>query len=189
MCNQMLIETCCNFGKFELVNGLFIGILSSVLATIIVLTIQYLHRKSVFKKKFLILEGEYEGYGYSDSYPTKLNTNESQSNASIKYIERNKLKIYVKHDERKWTGDLIMESENFGTIVWKYDSEKADEHNFGFKRCYVWKDNDANKLFLYLIGESQLDGTYNGLLEGDNKELLKRILKSNREVFIKSALF
>jgi len=97
---------------------------------------------------------------------------EPASEARIKYKQNNILSITLTSLEAKnsetgehlvWDGEMAMESENFGTVVWRYTNLPKPQHRFGFKRCIVKEEFD--KVYVYLVGEE---------IEGYGKEVLIR---------------
>lgn len=169
----------CAFDSCELINGLGLGIVASL----IVLAGQYLIKRLQYERKYKYLEGEYHGYGFQAADPT-LRESKPQSKARILYLRENKLHIEVEHDRRKWKGDMIMELETSGSIVWRYDPHNSAEFNFGLKRCIVKRTDGM--VHLLLVGEPMMDGTYKGQFDGHGDELIKRMLKPNKELFLKT---
>lgn len=169
----------CVFDSCELINGLVLGLGASL----IVLAGQGLITRAQFKRKFRYLVGEYEGYGFQAADPT-LRESMPQSKARIEHLNENKLSIEVVHDGRKWNGDIVMELETSGSIIWRYDPRSSAEFNFGLKRCIAKKTEGS--VHLLLVGEPMMDGTYRGQYEGRVDDLIKKMCKPNKEVFIKT---
>lgn len=137
-----------------------------------------------FRRKFKYLEGEYEGFGFK-STDTTMRMSNPQSKARIKHLHHNMLQIEVEHDSRKWKGDIVMELETSGSIVWRYEPHDAAEFNFGLKRCIAKRTNGVAHLLL--VGEPMMDGSYKGQFEGRGDELIRMMFKPNKEVFIKTS--
>ena len=70
-------------------------------------------------------------------------------------MSRNILRIEVEHDNRKWNGDIEMENEAYGTVVWRYTDYPENQHMFGYKRVSVISETD--RVLLYLVGERPVD--------------------------------
>jgi hypothetical protein len=172
-----MIIMICLFDKCELVNGLLLGVFSSIIATLIVLgTISFRN-----KKKFSKAVGEYLGYGYiknKDNQPNDLIiSDEPHSKVIITYLKQNQLRIELTDLEsppkNKWIGTVFMELENYGSIAWKYDIYKSEKiggnkHKFGFKRLII---NDSMEgIYIYLISENIGSGEtyYNEVLKNVN---------------------
>jgi len=172
----------CTFSCCEFINGLLLGTIASLFGATIVLLCQ----KIILRKRYKFLEGKYDGYGFRDDDLT-LRKQDPQSKAEINYKNDNKLEIIVSHgsgnNQRTWSGMITMELETYGSIVWQYKSEQDYEFNFGLKRCIVKRENE--KVYLLLIGESLMDGTYKEQFEGNIKEIIVNALKPNKELFIK----
>lgn len=171
----------CAFDSCELINGLVLGALASTLSTIVVLAWQRRARRFEFERKFKYLEGAYDGFGFQDSDLT-LRKDTIQSKALVTYLKENKLRIRVNHGDREWIGDMIMELATSGSIVWRYEPHNPLEFNFGLKRCIARKTD--NEVHLLLIGEAMMDGTYKEQFDGKGDELIREVLKPNKEIFI-----
>jgi len=166
----------CIFDQCALINGLLLGLSTSAIVSIITYVIVNRKNKKVLKKKYGTPEGEYLGYGFERKYPDKPDsplkktlTNEPISTATIKYIKDNILSISLKHDEKVWTGEIIMESETSGSVAWRYINLPLDngkeQHWFGLKKVVVRNVEDEKNSYIYLIGDT---------LEGFGKEILIR---------------
>jgi hypothetical protein len=147
-------------------NGFFVGALSSLAAT----ALAHLVGRVSWKKRYGKAEGQYEGKVFKkDTWEL---AEEPVSKAEIEYKQDNVLSIKLtslieKNVDTKeylvWIGEMTMESENFGTVVWRYTNLPKPQHQFGFKRCIVQEEPDA--AYVYLIGEA---------VEGYGKEVLIR---------------
>ena len=75
------------------------------------------------------------------------------------------LNITVKHGEEAfcylWTGEVTMQSEKYGGVVWQYIAPDTMRHFYGFKKLIVEEDFNT----IILIGETD---------KGFGKEVLKR---------------
>jgi hypothetical protein len=131
-----------------LISGFLLGVVSSVLAT--GLTNSYISRRT--RRRFEAAIGNYIGYGFEDENANPLvQMPAPQSEARVRHVEKNILRIEVEHGNRRWDGNIAMEHETFGTIVWRYVDYPRGQHAFGFKRIMVRDEPD--KVYLYLVGE------------------------------------
>lgn len=144
----------CSINIIELLLGFFLGVLASIIASYFVLNKERSNKRKEAKCKWYKYHGIYEGFGYIQGSNSIINP-VPQSKAEIKYIQDNKLTISLKHDKREWTGLIIMDFENFGSIVWQYKPEQKNEHIFGFKRCIFNEEED--RFCIYLVGEPHID--------------------------------
>jgi hypothetical protein len=107
----------CAFDWCSLWNGFLLGVFSSIIATLI--TNWYIARET--RKRFAAAIGNYVGFGFEDDKANPLvRKPTTQSEAKVQYKKKNILQIIVKHGDRTWDGDIAMEHETFGTVVWKY---------------------------------------------------------------------
>ena len=146
-------------------NGLFIGIVASLIASLITFLVTLEKTKKKYKRKFGRLEGDYYGYGYSSEDQDLILNSEPQSLAKIRYLKDNLLQFELKENSPSpnysWSGTIVMELDNFGSIAWKYDiynGEKLgqEKHKFGFKRLIV---NETKSSFcIYLMEENLIAG-------------------------------
>ncbi|MHC4637881.1 MAG: hypothetical protein ACYTBV_10325 [Planctomycetota bacterium] len=123
----------CVFDWCILWSNLFLGIVSSIAATVITFFCVYDRNRKRDRKKFSKAEGEYQSF--------KGDTNELMGKASIKYEGGNRLRIELTHDKkpRTWKGLITMDNEHYGTLGFQYtDNEKE----FGFKRCIITDDGE-----------------------------------------------
>jgi len=171
----------CLLDKCELINGLFLGVISSLFASGITLAIISIKNKKKLKNKFGKTEGEYIGYGYSLEKPDLIIKDLQQSKATIKYLKDNQLNIiltnasdYIKY---QWSGTILLELENYGSLAWKYDIYNGKTtgdniHKFGLKRVII--NEDENNYYIYLMDENV------GLGEQYGKEILIRAKNNTR---------
>lgn len=177
----------CSFDSCQLYNGLLLGVIASLISSIIVIRFEKNRRRKKDKTKYNYLEGNYDGFGFKKDDLTLIDP-EQQSTAKVNYLKDNKLEITVTHnsgdnEQRTWSGIIIMELETYGSIVWRYHPEQENEFNFGLKRCIVKREK--GKVFLLLIGESLMDGTYKEQFDGKTEEVIRKIFRPNKELFIK----
>jgi hypothetical protein len=122
----------CVFDWCTLWSNLFLGIVSSILASGLTALYLYFRDRNRNRKKFSKAEGEYSGDG-------------TGSKASIKYEGGNRLGIELTHDngKRTWKGLITMDNEHYGTLGFQYTDVQKE---FGFKRCII--TDDGEKMFL-----------------------------------------
>ena len=142
-----------SFDLCSLVTGFVLGFVASLVATLIFHWYSLFKIRSTLKPTF----GHYEGYGFKDENANPLIQQDNpQSTATVRYMKRNILSIKVTHGDRVWTGNIMMETPHFGTVVWRYKDLSPPEHSFGFKRVLVCEDE--NSVYLYLLGEEPFGG-------------------------------
>ena len=157
--NKGLLQMECVFDKCELWNGIGLGIISGLIASVMFAFLnRWVREYFYFKKKFGKLNGEYKGFGYSGENEDKVN-NEPDSLATVRHAGENRLEISVTHNSLTWIGEITMNSLKYGLIVFQYKNESVKER-FGFKRCIVEDDFKA----IRVIGEG-----------GYKKELFRKI--------------
>lgn len=129
-------------------SAILLGILSSIVATLITnFCLAYRTRK-----RYDAAIGEYIGYGFEDDNANPLVQKQTPlSKATVTHLKENILRIEVEHGDRKWNGDVAMEHETSGTMVWQYIDLPENEHSFGYKRMLVREATDG--VYLYLLGE------------------------------------
>src|SRR6266568_1446466 len=138
----------CVFDICQLWNGLLLGTLASILATVLVLWFEWYRRKKNLKKKYGKIAGKYLGYGFEHSNEQWPQLNDQpQSEATIEYIRENVLHIELTgppgQEQFKWTGMIEMDLETYGTVAWMYDviggkpAVDGNKHEFGVKKLMV----------------------------------------------------
>lgn len=94
----------------------------------------------------------YVGWGFeNDGAPELVRKPQPQSTARVEYTKRNLLRLHVAHGDRKWVGEVSMENEHFGVVIWRYTDTPSGKEAFGFKRVMVSEQADA--VSLLLVGE------------------------------------
>jgi len=144
----------------DILMNLAIGATGSIIASIIVILYTKRTDKEKVRLKFSGPVGEYFGYGHTTQGNSTISTDKPISEVSIKYEEDNKLKLILKelNSPHQWSGIVAMETENYGTVSWRYDilhDKPVDlyTHLFGFKRLmFVTREN---KKIVYLVGEER----------------------------------
>ena len=166
----------CLFDKCELINGIILGLLSSFLASWFTYLFLRYRQNQIDQKRFKPLAGLYRGQTITDpTKPTDINNPTSQ--ATIEHISNNRLVIqltdYPDSGHNKWIGEITMESEIIGTVIWHYERHEdidlsSREHLFGLKK--IIRREIGTEMFIYLIDKGFPD-TKNNLL----KEVFKKV--------------
>ncbi len=133
--------------------GFAIGVLASLVVAVAFAFGSWWRGRRVLRKRYNGLVGDgYEGWGFVDDQAAELVRNpQPQSRASVEYIAGNILRIHVDHNGRSWTGELSMENEHYGIVVWRYTDVADGKEAFGFKRVMVSTQPGLVKLLL--VGE------------------------------------
>ena len=140
--------------------SLLIGVVASLTASWIAWRLSLRYSRRCYRRKYGRFPGKYEGFGFMKEDGRKLQ-DQPQSQAVIRYQKDNLLLIELEHNDRKWSGFITMETENYGTVAWRYHGLPNDKREFGLKRCIFNLEEDE----IYLIGERPEYG----------KEVLKRV--------------
>ncbi|MEL7834269.1 hypothetical protein [Fodinibius sp. Rm-B-1B1-1] len=143
-----------------LTEAVLIGIISSLTAAFITWGISILYKKLRDWLKFKDLAGTYDGYGYQEDTNEWSLKDEPQSKATINRIRKNILEIQVmsinKNGRYIWKGTIFMDSENQGSISWRYIKWGGVEygnkrHKFGYKKITIVEDDE--NIYFYLSPE------------------------------------
>jgi hypothetical protein len=95
---------------------------------------------------------DYAGWGFVDDQAAELARKPyPQSAGRVEYTKRNLLRLHVAHGARAWVGEVSMENEHFGVVVWRYTDTPPGKEAFGFKRVMVSEQEGVVKLLL--VGE------------------------------------
>ena len=144
----------------ETFQNLLIGVLGSLIATVFFLFYANWSDKRRERKKYAASVGKYNGYGTTVPQGTIIDKNHLLSKVEITYKGGNLLEIILKeHDNpHEWQGLISMESNHYGTIIWRYnilhgENVDANEHRFGLKK-FVYFPKDSKKT-AYLMGDIQ----------------------------------
>lgn len=147
----------------SLINNLVVGATGSLIASFIFLEYTKRKDKQGDKERYGKAEGTYIGYGTTTENGTTINDKSPISDVKIIHLGGNLLQLNLKEKNNKheWEGLISMQSNHFGTIVWRYtilNDEKppSSEHRFGLKK-FVFYPRD-NKKVAYIKGE--LDSGY-----------------------------
>ena len=128
------------------------GVLPSLLASVIAWCFGVQYMKCRYRSRYSRYLGTYDGYQFSKSVRRKLEEAPT-SKAIVSRKADNVLFIKVSHQARTWFGEISMDADNIGSLVWRYTNLPDDKREFGFKRCVFLQDE------IYLIGERPEYGT------------------------------
>lgn len=154
-------------------SNLLIGAVGSLIASGIFL--QYTRRKgkAADKEKYAKASGTYIGYGPKSEGGSTINQDRPLSNVEIIHLGGNLLQLTLKeiNDPHEWQGLISMESNHYGTLIWRYKKLHGkevdmEEHRFGLKK-FVFYPKD-NKKVAYLMGDIQA-GYFSEFLIESNK--------------------
>lgn len=125
------------------------GIISSIIATLVVFGMQYLKTKCESERLYNQFEGIYKCYSYiseddTDS-PQYYETRDNLSRAEIKRSRMKEFTITMRQsNQRAWSGTIVMQSTYFGHLAWKYDDDKRIS---GTKEVSFWKHNGSKVIY------------------------------------------
>lgn len=155
------------------IENLLIGVLGSLIASGLFLFYTRRKDRNAEKEKYAASIGNYIGYGTTVAQGTIIDTARPLSKVEISYEGGNLLKLVLKeiNHPHEWHGLISMESNHYGTIIWRYsklDNEKVnpDEHRFGLKK-FVYFPQD-NKKTAYLMGNIEAGYFNEILIESEN---------------------
>jgi hypothetical protein len=128
----------CQFDSCTFSSNLFLGFISSILASALTILVIHLCKKRKDRKRFSKAEGEYLGYEPRQDNSRELEK-EPISEARVTYEGENRLSIILSHDKgaRTWEGLITMENEHYGSLGFQYTNIPEDQYEFGFKKCIV----------------------------------------------------
>ncbi|XHR93864.1 hypothetical protein ACFJIV_26735 [Mucilaginibacter sp. UC70_90] len=142
----------------ETIQNLILGVASSIIASVLFLFYVSHKDKEKEKKKYAASVGEYIGYGPTVPNGDIVDMKSPLSNVEIIYEGGNLLKLVLKeiNNSCEWHGLISMESNNYGTIVWRYDTLNGnkvdqDKHRFGLKKFVYFPK--GNKRIAYLVDD------------------------------------
>ncbi|MFD2873653.1 hypothetical protein ACFS5N_14300 [Mucilaginibacter ximonensis] len=155
----------------EIVQNLGIGIIGSLIASAVFLLFTNWTYKKDKKKKYSAASGKYIGYGPTEKRGDVINMNRPLSDVKIIYQESNLLNIVLKEreHENEWHGLISMQSNNYGTIIWRYvvlggKKVPSENHRFGTKQfAYLPR---GNQKIAYLIDDIDKTGMDREILIG-----------------------
>ncbi len=147
----------CQFDWCTFSSNLSLGIISSILASVLTLLILRYCNKQKDRKRFSKAEGEYDGYVPCQDKARELKK-ESVSEAKVTYEGENRLRITLTHDKgaRTWEGLITMENEHYGSLGFQYTNMTEGQYEFGFKRCIVSVKGD--KILLINVAPPRGEG-------------------------------
>jgi hypothetical protein len=143
----------CQFNQCEFINiilgGILVGIISSFL--FVFLTDYFKNRK--FNKQYKHLVSDKNNFDW-DSYPMLkddgriIDINTKQAEATV-YLGKGLINITLRHQSRKWHGQVSMSDFGFGTLFFKYENE----YEYGKRDCIIgsYTENGVQYDYIFLI--------------------------------------
>jgi hypothetical protein len=127
---------------------LIVGIVASVIATILTLTAAWIYRRYRDKSLYCRAQGCYNGFVPKEDGAFH-EEGRPDSEAEIRYTGGNHLTVRLTHDldapaKKTWEGLVTMHDRHHGIIAWYYPNDP--QGRFGFKQCIV--DEAAKKVLL-----------------------------------------
>jgi len=119
-------------------------------STLVVLIFEFIQEYRLYKR-LNFLTGDWEEFGIQDRF-----LKGPIAKGKIIYNGGNSLTIELSHDNRKWTGEIIVNKDypHTGTISWAYLPDSGQDHEFGVKEIIIPTERnktDDKYLFLYLL--------------------------------------
>ncbi|MDP3468479.1 MAG: hypothetical protein Q8S11_09105 [Daejeonella sp.] len=144
VCGHLLNYSC---GLKPIILNIIQGAYAS---TLVVLIFEFIQEYRLFKRLNL-LTGDWEEFGIQDRF-----SDGPIANGKIIYNGGNSLTIELAHDNRKWTGEIIVNKDypHSGTISWAYVPDSGQDHEFGLKEIIIPTERnktDGKYLFLYIL--------------------------------------
>lgn len=166
----------CEFNSCEFINVVFGGIITGIIASVLLAWITNIISVCSFKRKYKHLKSIPDKFDWT-AYSMKKEdgrVREDSPNGSSVNIDIKKGRIYLtlkQNDGRKWLGELNMDRFGFGIVSYKY----VDKHEYGKRECFIGSYTEGGKTFDYLFltptndkiytikktGEDNLSGEYN----------------------------
>ncbi len=135
-----------------IIKSLSSGVISGLIATILFILLQRVVKRITFKKRFKHLTSSdkeaFDWIGYSmlpENSRIKGDLNGATANILLK---ENKVLIRLRHNDREWEGELLMERFGFGVVTVKY----KNEHEYGKRECVIgsYTENDMTYDYIFL---------------------------------------
>lgn len=175
----------CKFDLCELWNMLFGGIVIGIIASFLFVGITQLIAKCKFKKKYKFLESKstdvFDWIAYSMKSENGRIKEETPNGSSVN-IKINQGRIYlhlVQNDKREWHGELLMDSNGFGIVSYKY----TDAHEYGKRQCTIGFYQEGGKKIDYLFLSPLNDRIYYINNHGDKSTV---VYNYGDEIFIRA---
>ena len=141
----------CNFDLCEFYNILFGGIIIGIIASFLYIFLDNNLKQIRFTKKYRHLkshQNKFDWTAYSMSKENGRVRNESPNGAIASVtLEKAKIKISLKHDDRKWIGEVQMLGFGFGILTLKYENE----HEYGKRDCVIGSYVEDGKSYDYIF--------------------------------------
>ncbi len=138
-------------------------ILISVTVTLVVYIVSRIARSTLLFQKYKKLEGSYTCYSYKLNKENEQGKDgyyevENKSNGSvahISYIGGTYFSITVEAGEYRWTGDLVMQSENRAEIAWWYTTPVNMRYTVGYRTAVVRARNNDVDIVIFGTDKSR----------------------------------
>jgi hypothetical protein len=119
-------------------------------STLVVIIFEFIQEYGLYKR-LNNLNGNWEEFGIENRF-----LNGPIANGKIMYKGGNSLTIELTHDNRKWTGEIIVNKDypHIGTISWAYVPDSGQDHEFGLKEIIIPTERnkvDNRYLYFYLL--------------------------------------
>ena len=119
-------------------------------STLVVLIFEFIQEYRLYKR-LNFLGGDWEEFGIKDRF-----LDGPIAKGKIIYNGGNALTIELTHDNRKWTGEIIVNKDypHIGTISWAYVPDSGQDHEFGVKEIIIPTERnkkDHKYLYFYLL--------------------------------------
>lgn len=150
----------CRFDICELINIVFGGIITGLVASFLFVWLSNLLKKFIDSRNYKYLKSpkgiEYDWTCYSikNENGRIREDNPNGSTVTINHKRGNTLNIKLKQrDGRIWHGKLTMTDKYLGTLCFRYENE----HEYGFKDVFIGEELENGKKydFLFLIGKGK----------------------------------
>src|SRR5690606_24720169 len=144
-------------GTSDIINGLVLGIFSSIFASIIISSYIVYRENRKYRKMYSRWNGIFYGYAIEDEKERIVSTSPA-SEATMKYVGKNKIEFRLTDlnstGRNIWSGVIFMDTENSGTMTWRYEKHLNEElgktkHLFGIKK--VFTSEVSGEWFMFLM--------------------------------------
>ena len=141
----------CKFDLCEFYNILFGGIIVGITASFLYILLDNFINQMRFHKNYKHLKSnqdQFDWVAYSMSKENGRVRNENPNGAIANItLNKRKLKIVLKHDNREWAGEVQMLDFGFGILTLKY----SKEHEYGKRDCIMGTYIEDGKIYDYLF--------------------------------------
>lgn len=161
----------CSFSLCDFYNIIIGGIITGVVASFLFIPLSRLFSNWGFRCKYSKLQSakdvfDWTAYSMSSENGRIRDSNPNGSTANIN-ITRGKITVTLKHDDRKWEGQIKMLDFNFGMLTLKYENE----HEYGRRDCIIGSYIENAKKYDYLFLMPSNPKIYYLTNEKDNRSI------------------